>query len=101
MAGKGTKKSAPDPLSLATSATMLWVESCYVIWARSWMIMAGGPGAAKESQRMVAEKVQASQELMMQAMTGSLGSGMVAAQRSVDHYGRKVSANRRRLAKTK
>ena len=63
------------------------------------MIASGARGADAEAQRMIAEKVQAAQELGWKAMTGSLGTGMVAAQRSVDFYGRKVSANRRRLAK--
>lgn len=91
-------RAAQDSLRLATSAWWLWAESCYVIWARSWMIMAGAPGAQAESQRMVAEKIQAGNELMWQAMTGSLGTGMGAAQKSVDRLGRTVSANRRRLS---
>lgn len=90
-------RAAADAMKLATSAWWLWADSCFVIWSRSWMIMSGAPGAHAETERMVSEKVQASAELMMKAMTGSLGTGMVAAQRGVELYGRKVSANRRRL----
>lgn len=92
-------RAAADAMKLATSAWWLWADSCFVIWSRSWMILSGAPGAQAESQRMVTEKIQASTELMMKAMTGSLGTGMVAAQRGVDHYGRKVGANRRRLGR--
>ena len=91
-------KTAADTVKLATSAYWLWAESCFVIWHRSWMIMAGSPGAKAEAERMVTEKVQASSELMTKALTGSLGTGMGAVQRSVDHLGTAVSANRRRLA---
>ena len=93
-------RAAHDSLRLATSAWWLWAESCYVIWARSWMIMAGAPGAEAESRRMVAEKIYAGNELLLKAMTGSLGSGIGAAQKSVDHFGRTVSANRKRLSGT-
>ncbi|AKM10465.1 hypothetical protein [Croceicoccus naphthovorans] len=92
-------KTAADAMKLATSAWWLWAESGYVIWSRSWMMMTGAPGAQAEAQRMVSEKVKAANDLMWQTMTGSLGSGIGAAQKSVDFYGRKVSANRRRLAK--
>ncbi len=93
-------REVQDSLRLVTSAWWLWVESCYVIWARSWMIMAGAPGAEAESHRMVAEKIQAGNELMWKAMSGSLGTGIGAAQKSVDHFGRTVSANRKRLSGT-
>ncbi|WP_066553854.1 hypothetical protein [Croceicoccus bisphenolivorans] len=93
------EKTARDTLKLATSAYWLWAESCFVIWSRSWMIISGAPGSQAEAQRMVLEKVQAGNELMWQAMTGGLGTGLLAAQKSVDQLGRKVSANRRRLAK--
>ena len=94
-------KDAEDAMRLATNAWWLWADSCFVIWSRSMMIMAGAPGADKEAERMVAEKVRAAQELGWQAMTGALGTGMIAAQKSVDFYGRRVSANRRRLSKRK
>lgn len=91
-------RAAADAMKLATSAWWLWADSCFVIWSRSWMILSGAPGAQAESQRMVTEKIEASTELIMKALTGSLGTGMVAAQRGVDHFGRTVGANRRRLA---
>lgn len=93
-------RTAADTVRLATSAWWLWAESCYVVWTRSWIIASGAPGAKAEAERMVLEKVQAGNELMWQAMTGSLGTGIGAAQKSVDHVSRKVTANRRRLAKS-
>jgi len=82
-----------DPLRLATSLTWLWAESCFVIAARNWMILTGQPGAAGEAQRMVEEKVRISAELALGAMAGR------DLQAGIDHVSRKVSANRRRLAR--
>ena len=49
---------------------------------------------------MVAEKVQASLELQAATITGRLGATPVAGtKKAIRHYGRKVSANRRRLGR--
>jgi hypothetical protein len=49
---------------------------------------------------MVAEKVQAAVDLQIKAMTGGLGfTASAAAAKTLNHYRRKVRANRRRLSK--
>jgi len=95
------RKSGSDPAKLATDAMWLWAESWYVIAMRSWMIMAGDPRAQREANLMVAEKVRAAAELSFMAMTGSLSVGDKAVERTIEHVGRKVTANRRRLSKGK
>ncbi|WP_144098058.1 hypothetical protein [Croceicoccus sediminis] len=96
-----SRKAGTDPAKLATDAMMLWAESWFVIAARSWMIMSGDPRAQREASRMVEEKMRAAAELSFMAMTGSLGTGDKAVERTIKHVGKTVSANRRRLSKGK
>ena len=59
----------------------------------------GGSLAARESERMVTEKLMLQWELAVQAATGSLGRSPETATRSAVRRTRsKVRANRRRLA---
>lgn len=58
--------------------------------------------AMAEAQRMIAEKVQAANEVALKAMTGGLGTTPVqAGRKTVAHYRKAVARNRRRLGKGK
>ncbi|GGD55074.1 hypothetical protein [Croceicoccus mobilis] len=87
-----------DPFALASSAWWLWAESWFVIWSRTMLIATGDANGQREASRMVMEKLEANAELGMKLMTGQLGYGDKAVKNSLVHYGRKVSANRRRLS---
>lgn len=79
----------------------LGLEMSSVIALRSTQIALGGPGAEKESTRMVSEKLQALADLQMMFLTGQMGSSAPAAlTKTVSHYRRKVRANRKRLSKS-
>lgn len=98
------------PISTAASATAahqwtrLWLDASFVmadaamvVAMRNWRMMAGGPAATREGERMIAEKVEAGFEL-----AGSLASGRIktpegAARKAISVYGKKVRANRKRL----
>jgi len=67
---------------------------------RTIKMAAGGPAGAAEAERMVSEKIDAAFALQKRAMTGDLGATPVGVSaRTLAHYQRKVSANRRRLCK--
>jgi hypothetical protein len=86
-------------LSLSRDAWALGAESAAVIALRSAKLARGGPAAKAESQRMVAEKVEAARQLQVMALTGALGfTAHGAAKKALKHYRRKVRANRRRLS---
>jgi len=90
----------PSWAALAIDSWMLGVESSAVIGLRMMTVSQGGSAAAAEAQRMVAEKLRAAIELQALAFTGSLGTTPnAAAAKSIAHYGKKVRANRRRLAR--
>ena len=79
-------------------AWALAVESNMVIAMRLGSMAFGGPAAAKEAERMVAEKVSANIALGMDLMTGKFGSSPEAIMSgSIAHYSKAVVANRRRL----
>jgi hypothetical protein len=88
-----------DPwLGLGWSAWSLGVEAASVIGLRAMKIAQGGPAAAAETRRMVAEKVDAGLALQTLALTGGLGfTPQRAAAKTLTHYRRKVRANHRRL----
>ena len=76
------------------------MESAGVIGMRMARAASGGPGAADEVWRMWSEKVVALAELQGRLLTGSLGAtGAGATEATLEHYRRKVAANRRRLSK--
>ena len=76
------------------------MEASAVIGMRTMKIAMGGSAAEAESRLMVDEKVRAAIDVQMALMTGKLGTDPMRASRSVvQHYTRKVRANRRRLAK--
>ena len=74
------------------------MEASAVIGLRTLRIAQGGEAGAAETERMVNEKVQAMVALQTLALSGALGlTPATAAARTLAHYRRKVSANRRRL----
>jgi hypothetical protein len=79
-------------------ASRLWADASMVIALRSWKMMAGGPAAARELERSVSEKVEAGAELAGALVGGRIRSPEAAARKAVTLYGRKVRANRKRLA---
>ena len=71
-----------------------------VIAMRLGSMAFGGPAAAKEAERMVAEKVAANIALGMDLMTGKFGMRPEAIMSgSIAHYSKAVVANRQRLGK--
>lgn len=81
-------------------AWLLGLEMSAVIGLRWMKLAAGGPAAATEANRMVAEKVAAGLELQAKVMTAAAPTPAGLSRKLVRHYGTKVRANRRRLAKT-
>ena len=76
----------------------LGVESNIVVAQRMGALAFGGPGAAKEAERMVSEKVAANIALGFDLMTGKFGMRPEAIMNgSIAHYSKAVAENRRRL----
>lgn len=93
-------RKTTDWMSLSVNSWMLGYEAATVVGLRMTKIMAGGPDATQEAQRMIVEKFTEAQSLNLRAMTGGLGRSPVAvANASVQQLRRKVQANRQRLAK--
>jgi hypothetical protein len=75
--------------------SMLAAEAQQVIWLRAMKLALGGPGAEREAQRMVSEKVTAANKAAGKLMAGASANSVVR------DYRRKVRANARRLSKQK
>lgn len=99
----------PPPARIAAlwgEQTLLAAEASAVIGMRLWMLALSDPRAARESSRMVSEKVEALGEawwaLATMQATALLGGRQTSADRQaarvVRLYRRKVRANLRRLA---
>jgi hypothetical protein len=92
------RKRNPFP-SDAFDLARLGAEAWMVVGLRFARLAAGGPAAALEAQRMVAEKSVAALEAQLAAsvalMTGA--SQGVAGRKALAGYRRRVRANRRRL----
>jgi hypothetical protein len=73
--------------------TMLAAESQRVIWLRMMKLSAGGPAAARETRKMVSEKVMAAAIAGGRAMKGGTPTAIVKG------YRKKVRANKRRLSR--
>ncbi|MGZ3273001.1 MAG: hypothetical protein ACXWKY_10575 [Caulobacteraceae bacterium] len=85
---------------IGMDAWRLGLEASAVIGLRTLKIAQGGAAGEAEARRMVSEKVQAAADLQVRAMTGGLGASPASASaRTIAHYRRKVSANRRRLTR--
>ena len=67
---------AADWSRLMFDASQLWADAGMVVALRSWRMMAGGPGAGREVERMLSEKVEAGFEL-----AGALAGGRVTVPR--------------------
>jgi hypothetical protein len=95
------RRSARNPwFGIGLDAWRLGLEASTVIGLRTMKIAAGGPAGQAEAERMMSEKIEAAMALQAKALTGGLGiTPASAAARTLAHYGRKVKANRRRLAK--
>ena len=94
-----TRSSQTSWPELAYQSWLLMGEASLVIWLRSMRLMAGGPLAAREAQRMVSEKLAANMTLGSALMAGGLAQtpeDLSAA--ALAHYARPVRANRRRLS---
>lgn len=82
---------------LMFDASRLWAETGTVLALRSWRLMAGGPPAQRELERMVGEKVEAGFELAGALAGGRVRSPQAAARKALTIYGKHVRGNRRRL----
>lgn len=85
---------------VATDSWWLAAETWTVMGMRMMHLAAGDARAAREADRMVAEKVQALIDLQIAIATGGLGySPLSVAGGTVKHYRRRVRANQRRLSR--
>ena len=82
---------------LMFDASRLWAEAGTVLALRSWRLMAGGPAAHRELERMVGEKVEAGSELAGALAGGRVKSPQAATRKALTIYGKHVRGNRRRL----
>ena len=92
----------PRWMRLANESWLLGTESALVIWLRlSRLALQPDAEAAREVQRMVAEKAGAAALLSVRAMTGAYGTdGLAVARGGVRQYRKAVRANRRRLTRS-
>ncbi len=91
------RSNTADWSRLMFDASRLWADAGTVIALRSWRMMAGGPAAVSEAQKMLSEKVDAGTELAGALAGGRIRSPEAAARKAMSVYGRKVRANRKRL----
>lgn len=78
--------------------SLLMADAATVMTMRGWRMMAGGRSAERELQRMVGEKVEAGFELAGAIASGRVRSPEGAARAAIGTYGKRVRANRKRLA---
>ena len=83
---------------LMFDASRLWADAGLVFALRSWRLMVGGRAAGREIERMVREKTEAGLELGGALAGGGLKSPEAAARKALTVYGKRVRANRKRLA---
>ena len=91
-----TRHSA-DWSRLMLDASRLWADAGAVVALRSWRMMAGGPAAQREVERMLSEKVEAGFELAGALAGGRVKSPEGAARKAMSVYGKRVRENRKRL----
>ena len=82
---------------LMADASRLWTDAGTVVALRSWRMMAGGPAAQRELERMLSEKVEAGFELAGALAGGRVTSPQGAARTALGVYGKRVRGNRKRL----
>ena len=96
------RRAAANPFTLGLDAWLLGAEAMGVIAQRSAVLALGGAKAQLEAERMVAEKADAAWELGLALATGGLGMRPeTVARRTLEHYGKRVRANGRRLARAR
>ena len=93
------RNSNGDLMKLAHDSYWLWAESMMVMGMRTTDMMTGR-GSNTENLLMVTEKLQAGAELAIKLATGGT-SPEKTAHKAVRHYRKRVTANRRRLARKK
>lgn len=95
------RRSRANPwVGIGLDAWRLGLEASAVVGLRTLKIAQGGPQAAAEAELMVREKATAGLALGAMALSGGLGASPASASaRALALYRRRVSANRRRLAK--
>ena len=86
-----------DWTKLMFDASLLCADAGIVMALRSWRLMAGGPAAQRELQRMFGEKTEAGFELAGALAGGRVKSPEGAARTALGIYGKRVRGNRRRL----
>ena len=89
--------STADWSRLLFDASRLWADAGTVVALRSWRVMAGGPAATREIERMLSEKVEAGFELAGMLAGGRVRGPAGAARSAIGVYGKHVRGNRRRL----
>lgn len=95
------RNEALEWMEIAAATVTLAVESAGVVALRAAKATAGGPKATEEAWRMCSEKFTALAELQASLLVGLLGATPTAAAKgTLQHYRRKVAANRRRLGKS-
>ena len=82
---------------LMLDASRLWADAGMVVALRSWRLMAGGPAAGRELERMLGEKTEAGFELAGALAGGRVKSPKGAARMAMSVYGKRVRGNRKRL----
>ena len=87
----------PDWPRLMADAARLWADAGMVVALRSWRLMAGGPAAQRELERIFREKVEAGFELAGVLAGGRIGSPEAATRKALSVYGKRVRGNRKRL----
>lgn len=95
------RNSAADWLTLAQDSYWLWAESLMVIGMRSADMLMRAPGHEREAIRMITEKVRANAEVAAKLAGAGALAPEIAMHKAVKHYRKKVTANRRRLARGK
>jgi hypothetical protein len=100
MSRRTRRRSAANPFTLGLDAWLLGAEAVGVMAQRGALIALGGAEGQREAERMVAEKAESAWELGMALATGGLGvRPETVARRTLEHYGKRVRANRRRLSR--
>ncbi len=99
-----TPSPSPSPAALHQWTT-LWVDASFlmadaaaVMMLRSLRMMAGGAAASREAERMIGEKVEAGSELAGALASGRVRTPEAAARKAMSVAGKRVRANRKRLA---
>lgn len=95
------RNSAADWLTLANDSYWLWAEAVMVMGMRTSDILLRRPGHEREAVRMFTEKVRAHSELATSLAAAGPTAPEKAMHKAVKHYAKRVTANRKRLARRK